>query len=550
MPNLPFLRIPLFPRHRAPPLARSVAGVGNSSIEPADIRKLLCEARVGGTFWAPQLDWPQGRDVLIAASNAQVVPMLIDAAAAAGMLDQAVILGPVNGPPTIPAWRTADPWEACASASRVLADADCEVALVAALLGKAVTVLGNGRFAALSDTAQLDRVIRETLVEGTAYRDPFTGGAIDLPAAVALLQRWRTQIDANRSVDQVFGIARWKRVTTDAMLWDGGPVRHARTRAGHTRTLRPGSQALAWVSRSDPKMLSALQASGVRIGDIEDGMIRSTGLGANCVPPLSIVVDAQGPHFDPAQASALETILQDETIDEDLQARAAALRARLVGAGISKYEQDAHRAAAPAPAAHGKRRVLVTGQVEDDRSVLAGGAGIGNLELLRRARAAEPDAHIIFKPHPDVEAGHRKGLVDETHARELADEVDRTSSIAALLDRVDAVHVLTSLAGFEALMRAREVFTHGVPFYAGWGLTHDLGPVPARRTRRRTLDELVAATLILYPRYLDPVTRLPCGPETLVERIAAGEATIRSPLIRLRAMQGRVKRLLQGRHRR
>jgi capsular polysaccharide export protein len=188
--------------------------------------------------------------------------------------------------------------------------------------------------------------------------------------------------------------------------------------------------------------------------------------------------------------------------------------------------------------------VLVTGQVADDRSVLRGGGGLDNLALLRRARTHEPDAHIVFKPHPDVEAGHRKGHVPDAQALEYADEIDRTSSIAALLDRVDAVHVLTSLAGFEALMRGREVVTHGVPFYAGWGLTHDLGAVPARRTRQRTLDELVAATLILYPRYLDPVTRLPCEPEILVERIAGGQAEVRSGLIRLREAQGRIKRVL------
>jgi capsular polysaccharide export protein len=63
------------------------------------------------------------------------------------------------------------------------------------------------------------------------------------------------------------------------------------------------------------------------------------------------------------------------------------------------------------------------------------------------------------------------------------------------------------------------VTTHGQPFYAGWGLTEDCCPVP-RRTRRRSLDELVAASLILYPVYLDPISGLPCGPELLVDRLA------------------------------
>jgi len=107
---------------------------------------------------------------------------------------------------------------------------------------------------------------------------------------------------------------------------------------------------------------------------------------------------------------------------------------------------------------------------------------------------------------------------------------------------IDALHVLTSLAGFEALLRGKQVVTHGVPFYAGWGLTRDLGAVPARRTARRSLAELVAAVLILYPRYLDPVTRLPCPAEVLVDRMIADVAATPSFLERLRTLQGKVRR--------
>ena len=85
--------------------------------------------------------------------------------------------------------------------------------------------------------------------------------------------------------------------------------------------------------------------------------------------------------------------------------------------------------------------------------------------------------------------------------------------------------------------------THGVPFYAGWGLTRDLAPIPPRRSSQRSLDELVAATLLLYPRYLDPVTRLPCPAEVVVRRMTEGEARITSPLIRLREWQGRAQLL-------
>jgi len=110
-----------------------------------------------------------------------------------------------------------------------------------------------------------------------------------------------------------------------------------------------------------------------------------------------------------------------------------------------------------------------------------------------------------------------------------------------LIDTVDEVHCITSLAGFEALLRGKQVTTHGVPFYAGWGLTTDLGPIPSRRRRRRSLDELVAAALIFYPTYVDPVTRLPCPPEIVVRRIANGDDSQAAPLEGLRKLQGKLK---------
>ena len=116
--------------------------------------------------------------------------------------------------------------------------------------------------------------------------------------------------------------------------------------------------------------------------------------------------------------------------------------------------------------------------------------------------------------------------------------------MAALIAMVDELHVNSSLAGFEALIRGKRVTVHGVPFYAGWGLTVDLGPVPPRRTACRTLDELVAAALLLYPRYLDPVTGLPCPAEVLVQRLTGSRGTKLGPaasvVVAIRRFHGRI----------
>jgi capsular polysaccharide export protein len=131
--------------------------------------------------------------------------------------------------------------------------------------------------------------------------------------------------------------------------------------------------------------------------------------------------------------------------------------------------------------------------------------------------------------------------VADAEALRHADHVVRGHALPTLLAAVDAVHVLTSLTGFEALLRGREVVTHGQPFYAGWGLTRDLAP-PPRRGRPLALAELAAGALILYPRYRDPVTGAMCTPETLVARLAENRRPRPALLPALRRLQAEGRR--------
>jgi capsular polysaccharide export protein len=194
----------------------------------------------------------------------------------------------------------------------------------------------------------------------------------------------------------------------------------------------------------------------------------------------------------------------------------------------------------PREFADARNRILVPGQVEDDLSVRLGGGSIrDNLALLARVRAANPDALILYKPHPDVEAGHRRGALPAALTEKFADRVIRGST-ATILAEIDEVHTLTSLTGFEALLRRRKVVVYGRPFYAGWGLTSDC--LPIRRGRRLTLEELVAGVLILYPRYLDPVTRLPCAAEIAVDRLARPELWRPGPVVAARRLHGLMER--------
>ena len=152
-------------------------------------------------------------------------------------------------------------------------------------------------------------------------------------------------------------------------------------------------------------------------------------------------------------------------------------------------------------------------------------------DVLRAVRERCPEAWLVFRPRPEVEAGRRPGRLPDRVALRDCDHVLHGASLQAAIEAVDEVHALTSEAGFEALLRGRKVVTYGAPFYAGWGLTEDRARFP-RRTRRLTLDQLVAGALLVYPHYVDPVSRLPCDAETVVERLAEARrcgATLRSP---------------------
>jgi capsular polysaccharide export protein len=359
---------------------------------------------------------------------------------------------------------------------------------------------------------------------------------------VELCGYWRRLIDGNRDIIGGMGFAFWKQSHVAPLLWGGQDKFHFYRMPPKVRS---GGSIAAWSAKVAPDELASLARTKLAVIEVEDGFLRSSGLGADCVPPLSITTDSLGSHFDPARPSELELLLQEGEIDPPLLARAAQLRRAIVDAGIGKYERSS---GVSVPRAGGRRRhVLVPGQVEDDRAVQTGGCGLtSNLELLRRVRAEAPDAYILYKPHPDVVAGHRRGAVSEHLCLEQADAVVDDVPISALIDMADEVHVNTSLAGFEALLRETTVVTYGVPFYAGWGLTRDLGPVPARRSAARTLDELVAAALIMYPRYLDPVTGLPCPPEVVVERLTQGQTTGAGLLVFMRRLQGRVMRQLRS----
>jgi capsular polysaccharide export protein len=315
-------------------------------------------------------------------------------------------------------------------------------------------------------------------------------------------------------------------------LWKRRPLqqffgRHRKMVFRQTRRTDPARRQMVWASRSDAA------PNAIRI---EDGFLRSRGLGADLIPPLSLVCDDLGIYYDPRLPSRLEALITARaTLRPDQHLRAETLIGDYVKLGLSKYNLGgALPDLPPGP------RILVPGQVEDDASILTGAGEINtNLALLKAARAAFPDATILYKPHPDVLAGLRKGAIGPETAQTLADLILPACDPALLLPHVQRVFTMTSLLGFEALLHGVPVTTTGAPFYAGWGLTHDIAAPPPRRNARPTLAGLAHASLIDYPRYFDPITRRPCPPEVVMIRLASGTIPRPGPVNRLIAkLQG------------
>ncbi|MCQ0031958.1 capsular biosynthesis protein [Burkholderia glumae] len=311
-------------------------------------------------------------------------------------------------------------------------------------------------------------------------------------------------------LDRVVGVRfQWwkRRLATPYLTAGGGTLRWV----NRPESVSSDECAVLWGARSTVGL-----PPGVRVCRIEDGFVHSNALGSDMSQPYSQVIDGSHLYFDASAPNDLTHILNTATFDAAELARASRLRATIVALGITKYNLGRRRPSWAKPA--NRLVVLVPGQVSDDASIRLGTGSINTAAgLLEAARARRPDAFIVYKPHPDVLSGNRNGLV---HARQFADIVDVDADIISLIESCDEIHTLSSLAGFDALLRGKVVFTYGMPFYAGWGLTHDaLQPQPWRH-RSLTLDMLTAGALIRYPIYWDWRRALYTTPEAVIRLIA------------------------------
>jgi len=266
---------------------------------------------------------------------------------------------------------------------------------------------------------------------------------------------------------------------------------------------------LVWGQNAPDAAVRFARENSIPLYFVEDGFIRSLVANASHSAPFSLTLDSRAPYFDSRRASDLECLLgsHDFAGDPALMERARSGIGALLASGLSKYNAAVSAAATThEPMTKARRRILVLGQVEDDASIRLGcDRPTTNNDVVRTAAAENPGCEILYRPHPDVLNGVRRRLSNPAEVAHLCQIVADPIPLPDLLAMADHVYTITSLGGFEALLRNIPVTVLGCPFYAGWGLTDDR-QANARRGRKLSVEELFAGAYILYPRYFNPAT--------------------------------------------
>ena len=209
----------------------------------------------------------------------------------------------------------------------------------------------------------------------------------------------------------------WNRPTLRALLSrPSGPPRFCWSiDTAITRAKRNRADLYVWASRLEDRHIAQAAADNIPLWRIEDGFLRSIGLGAGFVAAASLALDRRGIYYDASRPSDLEHALEHDALSPADIETGALIRARILEARMSKYNLGQQATGANEIDTIRKRAgnrpiVLVPGQVADDASILKtisatidpAATDNVNVELLRHARARHPGAAIIYKPHPDV----------------------------------------------------------------------------------------------------------------------------------------------------
>jgi len=169
---------------------------------------------------------------------------------------------------------------------------------------------------------------------------------------------------------------------------------------------------------------------------IEDGFLRSIGLGDR-TPPLSVVIDEIGIHYDSSRPSSLEAQIDQKRSDDELS-RANNLIGAWRKARVSKYNHlREYTGELP------DNYVLVADQTLGDASVLLGQADPECFQrMLQAALTENPDCTVLVKMlGVEIEDDEVKSILERL---EIKVESQKSKVKSQLFDVFDVLDIYVS----------------------------------------------------------------------------------------------------------
>lgn len=281
--------------------------------------------------------------------------------------------------------------------------------------------------------------------------------------------------------------------------------------------------AVIWGYNESTILNKFLKIKKIPIWRVEDGFIRSANLGAAHSTPYSLVFDKTGLYYNGSQPSDIENILNTYDFSKFPKEHASNILNLIRDFRISKYNPPIINKISSIKL---EKTILVIGQVDNDASLKYGNPNEWTMEdIVRLARSENPQAEVLYRPHPEVYKGYQKTKFKNNNIKNFAKIISPDEHIIDLLDRVDHVYTLSSLTGLEALLRNKTVTVLGTPFYAGWGLTDDRCSI-SRRNKKLSLIELFIGTYLIYPKYLANNQNSYIGAMSSILKITADQSAL------------------------
>jgi capsular polysaccharide export protein len=353
---------------------------------------------------------------------------------------------------------------------------------------------------------QLLKLLFASYIKYPRYLDIFNKKPCEIEDVLEIIATHLQQVEKQSKFYHCLGFSNWKKPHILPFLKNNYNQVKFYTNLEKAENFKKnlGGDILVWGAKEDLFFSHTSNQKNYKI--IEDGFIRSFGLGSQLIPASSLVIDNSGIYYNAQKPSDLENFLNTHQFNDQQRNQAKNYIELILQNNLTKYNLAIKNQKIEIN--KNQKIILVVGQVEDDASIKKGLCQItSNLQLLKTTKDENPDAFIIYKPHPDVLANNRKGKIDDTEVEKYADINAKNHSITYLMDISDITYTITSFVGFEMLLRRKQVKCFGVPFYSNWGLTEDVIKIE-RRNRKLSLEELFYASIVMYPLYFDLESKL------------------------------------------